>query len=102
MKQAVVPNKSGVSVKSSVEKTSLPNKSPLHEDKTNAELPSLSSDLELTAESELKAEDDVSQLCQKDSALLVNQSPLMKIFNVLTSEPVIRTAVRELREQLRE
>ncbi len=105
MMQAVVPDTSGVSVESLVEKTSLPNKSSLHEDKTNAEQPSLSAkveaDLELTAESELKA-DDVSQLCQRDSALLVNQSPMMRIFNVLTSEPVIRTAVRELREQLQE
>jgi hypothetical protein len=102
--QAVVPSKSGVSAESLVE-TSLLNKRSLHEDKTNAEQPSLSAkvaaDLELTAESELKAE-DVSQLFQKDSALLVNQGALMRIFNVLTSEPVIRTAVRELREQLRE
>ncbi len=103
--QTVVRNKSGVSVESRVEKTSLPNKRSLLEDKINAEQPSLlakvEADLEVTAESELKA-DDVSQLCQKDSALLVNQSALMRIFNVLTSEPVIRTAVRELREQLRE
>jgi hypothetical protein len=104
--QAVVPNTSGVSVESLVEQTSLPNKRSLLEHKTNAEKPSLSATvaagLELTAVSELKAEDDVSKLCQKDSALLVNQSPLMRIFNVLTSEPVIRTAVRELREQLRQ
>jgi hypothetical protein len=101
--QAVVPSKSGVSVESLEEQTNLPNK--ISKTKTNAEEPSLSAkvtaDLELTAKSELKA-DDVSQLCEKDSALLVNQSALMRIFNVLTSEPVIRTAVRELREQLRE
>ncbi len=100
MKQAVVPSKSGVSVESN-----LPNKRSLLEDKTNAEEPSLSAkvaaDLEVTSESKLKS-DDVSKLCQKNSALLVNQSALMRIFNVLTSEPVIRTAVRELREQLRE
>jgi hypothetical protein len=104
--QAVVPNTSGVSVESPVDKTSLPNKRSLLEYKTNAEQPSLSAkiaaELELTAESELKAEEDVSQLCQKNSALLGNRSALMRIFNVLTSEPVIRTAVRELREQLRE
>ncbi len=106
MQQAVVPSKSGVSVESLVEKTNLPNKRSLLDDKTNAEQPNLlakvAAGLELTAESELKAKEDVSQLCQKNSALLLNQSALMRIFNVLTSEPVIRTAVRELREQLRE
>jgi hypothetical protein len=102
MKQAVVPRKSGVSVESLVENSSLPSKTSLLEDQTNAEQSAkVAACLEPTAESQLKS-DDVSQLCEKDSAMLVNQSPLMRIFNVLTSEPVIRTAVRELKEQLRE
>jgi hypothetical protein len=101
MKQAVVLSKSCVSVEPVAEKTSLPNKRSLPEDQTNAEQSAkVAADLDLTAESELKS--DVLHPCEKDSALLVNQSTLMRIFNVLTSEPVIRTAVRELREQLRE
>ncbi len=103
--QAVVPSKSGVSVESLVEQTSLPNKRSLLKDQTNTEQHSLSAKvtagLELTAESEVKS-DDVLHQCEKDSSFLVSQSALMRIFSVLTSEPVIRTAVRELREQLRE
>jgi hypothetical protein len=54
---------------------------------------------EPTADSELET-DDVLSLGDKDRQVLVTESPLMRIFNVLTSERVIRAAVKELREQM--